>query len=323
MQRTLKDGNWQLFSTPKGSAADNAKMDYLLINKTDGRWTFFDTTADPESKQGVSPLRRPTIVVIQKEEGSPDLQSRMDFMQQVIDATRADTPFNAREIMPPSWSATKSEAEHAADLARFRKQVIAVAARLESESHLPDTDPWDHTGLVQDARNLRLYEDELARAQKFANRSNNEQADPEYPRHLKSFEDKVNSTTRGIVGNMVAKGSTSPEYSSGATRTKVEYNKQYDELTVFANGQRFRIANVTAKIEDAIRDVVGRKGLTDYDLKRRLLAGQTAESVRTALVMRLEHNWSGELIGEPGLKDEPPPQPGQKKGPQNGRGRRW
>ncbi|HEY9772655.1 MAG TPA: hypothetical protein V6C81_02475 [Planktothrix sp.] len=316
-QKELKNGNWRLFETGAKSAADRAKMDYLLINQKDGRWTFFDTTLDPDSKNEIAELRRPGIVVIHREENSPNLATKMDFMVQVIDSLNAHTPFNMKEIQPPSWDASKSEAQILADTARFRLQIGEHEARLTSALNAGKGTDWAQARQMdEDVRNLQEYNEELGRAQKFNENELARRNDPKLPRYIASIQSNVTSVTRNVIGVMMAKRSetATDQYSSGPARTRVEYDPQYDRLFVYANGgQKYQVNDLTELVRAAVKTGVEKKNLSDYGYKRLLLAGDITKSVRGAVISQLEHLWSGVLIGEPGLKDPPPAPPGKKR----------
>ena len=326
LQETLKTGNWVLVASGKNSAADKVGMDYILANREDGRYFFFDPTLDPDSKTGVSALRARAVVNMDLEENSVDLTTRINFMQQVLAATTESSPLNMREIKPPSIDGGKTDAEKQADIARFRQDIAKKITALNAQA--AQADQPTSVALLRQAELLHDYDMDVASAQKQTNRSASETADPEYPKRVKAFNDvfdtEVRDLVRGIIrGNGRITGGTNIDAES-LRRTGMRLDRQYDQLSMVAKGQKFVIDRVSSRIASVVNDLVNSQKTIDFALKRQLLAGQTVDTIKTALINRLSHFSPSELFGEP---EAPQPQRGTGRGQQHRgqqyRGPRW
>jgi hypothetical protein len=317
VQQVMKDDNMVLLLTGKNSAADMVGMDCIYASRKDGRYFFYDPTLDADSKVGLSELRTRSVINMEMEDGSVDLGSRIDFMQRLLQDAKQPTPFNLRDLKPPSIDSGKTDAEKQAEIERFRGDLAAKIAKLRGPAQPGDTQTQAER--LRDANLLEEYDQDIAKALKFASRTASEGADPEYAKRNTAFNQVFDDEVRDLTRSMIAKGGRLDGVNIDADslrRTGMRLDRQYDNLNMVARGQKFQIDQVTSRITSIVNDLVNRTVTKDYDLKRQMLSGAAIEKIKGALLRRLSLFSPEELFGEP----ESPPPPSQRNYGRNGNG---
>lgn len=300
VQSTMASQGWTLHQSFSGSPADAVGMDFILFNKKTGDYHFLDPTLDLDSKANISALRQQGVVHIRVDRAdlnSPTLDTKMDFMQQLLDTMNGPRSIlNAREIPPPSTRADLTAEQKQASVQQFQDALGRKITALEAEARKASGS--DSQLLWQQAEMLRDYARDVSKTRIFMDKRTEEKS-PEYERHQSAVSTRVGTLARQIVSDIVNGRHTNTSSKPIARGNFVTADTNRDSLTVRTKDERFTFSGVDPLLSKLISDAVGKKQDISFDLKRKLLSGSTVDEAKRRLRLAIESIPANELIGEP------------------------
>jgi len=315
VQAEMKSGNWDLAQAGKNSLADSAGMDYLLVNKNDGRYFMFDATLDLKVKDNLPPLRLENVVKIELSKGadlnSPTNKTKFDFLNLLQQRMKEPSLLNLKDTPPPNLSSSLSVEQSLVELTKFREGLKSKCHYLDLEAKLNQPDSTHHQG-DQSAERLRSYDLDLDRAERYVRvmeRKNsadwileNRAFSSEVQKHLSQVLNTC-FNNNGVKQRTDISRSGEVMLRDPSGRAFI-YSINRDALLFYeSSANHFETRGMNRMLHEAFAsdklvDLHSSRG-DFYDLKRKLLAQGSTEhlSLMSMLLERLSHHTTNQLLG--------------------------
>lgn len=331
VQNLMKTNNWELVQTNNNSLADGAGMDYILANKSDGRYFFLDATLDPKIKKSLPELRRENVVPIELDNGvlvpgfenrklsrQPTVDTKVRFLDLLKLRMTQDSPLNLKDTPPPDLSSKLSLEQNIEHLDKFRKSLADKCQYLELEANF-----WNSAKAYERARDLRQqanalleYYQDLSRVETYSRMEDIRVNDPTYRTENTCFQQNATRMASKAIADFLKTNNRLKVWDTepGSTdllvtdqqRRRFEYDDNNDRISFHDNDgiSRYDLNNVSAILNDVFRAAFinfspSNAGPDPYVLKRRFLSESSHDrlSVIRTILEGLAQRSTNQLLG--------------------------
>lgn len=317
VQTRMKAENWELVETNKHSIADRAGMDYILVNKSDGRYFFLDATLDKAGKRNLPELRLENVFDVHLQGTSNahtvSAHCKRQFLELLSSRMNQESALNLKDTPPPNLSNKLLLEQSLNELDRFRADINRKCHYLDIEAKLCEADKryLDAVNLRRTRNKLLSYNSDLNRVETYVRMKDQQLNDPSWARENASCETRVHKTLSKLLCDLFAGKCKLPnaDTQSGdlilidAQKRKFVFNQDADAIHIYERPQRARyeVSGVADLLQKQVSQAAAQpqaKG-DAYALKRKLLSEGTGEhySLLASLLESLSQIPSDVLLG--------------------------